>query len=445
MKKTILTLAFAAACFAAGAQTLDMSLFLDGYHLGYRYNPAIQNEGNFIGVGEWNGFESKNVGTDAFIYRRNGEKVTGLHPSVSADEFLGNLPQTLSSTKGMNLNIFSHGWRCGDAYHTVEANLRANYNLSASKELFYLLKLGTDKNYYELDGQGARGQAYGELAYGYSRKISDIVTLGARVKLLVGLASANYDVTRLNLVLNEGVYQAEFKAELDMTRAARRLDIDDNGYYTIKIESLLESLFSETKWHLPSGIGAAADLGIIVTPAEGLTLSASLLDLGGMLWYYGNRGESKGTTIFHGFTDVSVDHAVDDIKFQLQELGKEFLESFKLKALQGKYGSRALPFTANLAAKYEMPFYKPLSAGVTGNYLGWCAQPYVEGRFVLAWNPCKSFGCAVNAGSGTFGAVWGAALNAGWKNFRLTAGYADGFNSIKGRNRLLTIGLTYEL
>ena len=58
--------------------------------------------------------------------------------------------------------------------------------------------------------------------------------------------------------------------------------------------------------YLPSGAGVAFDLGLVFTPAEGLTISASVLDLGGMYWFYGNRAMSSGVAKFEGLDHVSM-------------------------------------------------------------------------------------------------------------------------------------------
>ena len=65
---------------------------------------------------------------------------------------------------------------------------------------FKLLKTGV----MESNQMGRlRGQLdlYLELAYGYSRRVGDKLSLGGRLKLLAGLYGVDYNVTRLNLTM----------------------------------------------------------------------------------------------------------------------------------------------------------------------------------------------------------------------------------------------------
>ena len=96
MKKYLFS-ALAALLFAfvpASAQTFQEGFFLDGYTLGFRYNPALSNESGFIGCVQYSNQSRNNVGASSFLYpTEDGGLVTGLHKSISADKFLGSLPE----------------------------------------------------------------------------------------------------------------------------------------------------------------------------------------------------------------------------------------------------------------------------------------------------------------------------------------------------------------
>ena len=126
--------ALAALVLAAstlGAQSFQQALFLDGYRLGYRYNPAIQNESGFIGVGQWENQTRNNFGAASFLYPRDGELVTALHSSVPAETFLGSLQDDNYVVGNINFNLVSYGWRKDASYHTIEANIRAMYSANS--------------------------------------------------------------------------------------------------------------------------------------------------------------------------------------------------------------------------------------------------------------------------------------------------------------------------
>ena len=449
MKRTVILLAFlVSAALSAGAQSFQQALFLDGYQLGYRYNPALANETGFLNVGQWENQSRNNIGAASFLYPRNGEVVTALHESVTADEFLGSLKDDNYLTGNIHFNLFSYGWKGGQAYHTFEAGLRAAYSASVPKEIFSILKLGTDAKNYDLSGMGVAGNAVVELAYGYSRKLSDLVSVGARAKLLVGIEALRYNVTRFDLTFSDDVYQAQVEADLDLTSRWSKIRPDDEGYLNFSDRSKKES------WKLPSGAGLAVDLGVVVTPVEGLAVSASVLDLGGILWYYGNAGKSKGTTTFTGMDSLTMEEMKEgNLKEQFNDELDAFVRSIKLKAIKGRTTLETVPVRVNLGARYEMPFYRPLAVGVTGTWYGMQGMPYSEVRGAIAWNPYTWLGVEADAGAGTYGALWGFSANAALKQFRLTLAMTNGFGGtvpysstpLRPNNKVLTLGLTYSL
>jgi len=449
MKKHILLLAAVLLTAATlQAQSFQQAFFLDGYRLGYRYNPAIQNPEGFLSVGQWEKQTRQNFGAASFLYPRDGEVVTALHPSVSADEFLGSLQDDNYLSGSINYNLVSYGWRKGASFHTLEANVRGFYMASVPKEIFTLLKLGTGDAYYDLSGFSLGGNALVELAYGYSRKLADFISVGARAKVLLGVEALRYQITRFDMVMSEEKYQAAIQADLDFTSRWRKIGTNDEGYLN------LLNLSAKDRWRKPTGGGLAVDLGILVTPLEGLSLSASVLDLGGMLWYYGNAGQSAGLISFSGMENLTLEDIQEgNILSQFNDELEAFTSAMRVKAIKKKTDLSALPFNVNLGARYELPFYRALSLGVTGNLVHMKGMPYREVRGALAWNPWEWLGITANAGTGTYGPVWGAAANVAVKRFRLTAGYSDGFGgtvpytgtSLKPNNQMLTVGLTYDL
>lgn len=444
---TIIAAMLLASASVAG-QSFQQAFFLDGYRLAYRYNPALQNDGGFLSVGQWENQTRANFGAASFLYPRGDEVVTALHSSVSAQEFLGSLKDDNYTTGNIALNLFSYGVRKGESYFTLESNIRALYSLSIPKEIFEIVKLGTGETTYDLGGMSASGNAIVEVACGYSRKLSDRLSVGARAKLLVGIEALRYNVTRFDMTFTEDAYTADVEANLDLTSRWSKIRTDSEGYLN------LMDLSAKDRWKLPSGAGLAVDLGAVYTPVEGLTLSASALDLGGMLWYYGNAGHSKGTTTFTGMQSLSTDDIKDGkAEEELRKVQEEFMTSIKIKAVKSRTALEAVPFNLNLSARYELPFYRPLAVGVSGNYFGVAAMPYSEVRGVLAWNHFPRLGVTANAGVGSYGAVWGAALNASVQNFSLTVAYSDGFGGkvpytnwqLQAANKVVTVGLTYDL
>ncbi|MBQ4200881.1 MAG: hypothetical protein II648_01130, partial [Bacteroidales bacterium] len=177
-------------------------------------------------------------------------------------------------------------------------------------------------------------------------------------------------------------------------------------------------------------------------------------DFGGMFWYYGNAARSQGKTSFTGVKNLTLEEIQSkNIMGQFENVKDDFLGSLRLKSLDKRTALEFIPFNANLGIRYEMPFYKALAVGATGNYVSMKRMSYYEVRGALAWNPWSWLGVTANAGTGSHGPVWGAAANVALKRFRLTVGYCDGFGGtvpysdipLKANNKMVTVGMTYDL
>lgn len=451
MNKKLLTLAavLLAAAASLNAQNAQEALFLKDYRLGYRYNPALMSEGDFLSSGQLATSLRNNVGASAFIYPGvDGKVVTFLHPSVKAADVTAALKDDNYLTGALNYNLFAYGIRRGEAMHTFESNVRVLYGLNLPGELFKILKLGTPDGQYDISNLRTDGNVCVEFAYGYARRLSDVVSVGARIKLLAGMYNAGYNIRRLDLTVSEEAVKTSFEADLDLTDRALEFAAGDDGY--LGFENLV--FHGLPNW--PSGGGLAADLGIVVTPTENLMFSASLLDLGGMLWYLGNRSTASGTAEFTGLNELAVeDFNKDGVMAQLNGVKSEFLSQMRLSPVKNKMRLNALPFSAHAGLKYTLPWRGALSLGADGTYGYQCGMSFWETRGNLSCSPAEWLNLTANAGYGTYGPVWGAAANIRIYRFHVTAGLQNGFGGfipetsmpLKANFKTKTIGLTYDL
>ncbi len=437
------------AAISLQAQSFQEGFFLKNYRLGYRYNPALMNEGDFISIGEFGMETRNNVGASAFLYPLGDNYiVTGLNRNVSAQTFLGNLPLNSDITSDLNYNLIAYGIRRGANMHTFELNLRGGYGLSVPNDIFELMKLGTTEDVYNLGKLTAGGDLYAELAYGYSRKIGETLSIGARAKLLAGLYSAHYRFSKLDMTLNENEYKIETEGYLDLTNRMAKIGTGEDGYMDFT------RLMSKGKLGWPTGAGLAVDLGVVWTPVEHLTLALSALDLGYMLWYYGNAGSASGTMSFTGFENVTMDQFNGEGLLELtNDIKDDFFSKMKHTPMEKKFRFKELPLRGNAAVKYELPFYTALTVGLTGTYWQNSWTKYWDARIGLALNPVEWLDVTGNWGRGAFGPVWGAAASLHVLRFRLHAGLENGFGGtipytstpLQANLKALTVGVTYDL
>ena len=417
------------AALCLNAQSFQEGFFLRNYNQAYRYNPAFVGN-DFLSILQINNSLQNNVGAKSFLFPMDdGSLVTGLHASVPASTFPGMLPESCRFRGDLNIGLFAYGFRKGDAFHTFELNARVLYGVSVPKQLFELAKLGTGSGTVKVGDFRLDAGLFAELAYGYGRRLNDWLSVGGRAKILLPMYGGLFDISKLYLTASEEELSIGYLGEL---------------YATSRKGGM--KMFN--------GAGLAADLGLVATPAEGLTLSLSLLDLGGMYWYYGYRGSSSGPFTFNGFADITSDQLnAQSLKDMLLGKGKELLNVVKPVQLDGKWRWQLLNMEANLGMKYEMPFYRRLAVGATGRYLRTAGLPYWEGRLGLDINPLDWLDLTGNLGYGTHGRVWGVAASVKLGHFRVTGGVQNGFGGTIPKKSILlapnfksfSFGLSYDL
>ena len=437
MKKSVI-LTFVALAIGTGAWAQGIA------------NPAENAflENGFVRVGEIQSINRNNVGASSFLFPAGNKLVTGLHSSISSEEFLGSLEAVNSKYSQINYNLVSYGWKGSSrGFHTLEVGARVNYGLSVPKEIFQILKTGTARSPYDLSPLRAFGNVYGEIAYGYSLPLGDKFSIGGRVKLLAGLNSVDVSARNFALTTTDEQYKLDLDADIDLTNRNKKIGSDSEGYldYT--------SFTGKGKLGFPTGVGLAMDLGAVWKPFSGFTLSASVLDLGGILWYYGNEGTSSGSYAFEGLKNLTTEELDQEhITSRLKDAGEEVLKVIRPRAVEGCYKFKAIPLTAEMKASYAMPFWERLSVDATGMYTGYnyCA-PYWEARggFSLDFPDAAHLG--LSAGSGTYGFVYGASGSIDLYSFRLYANFENGAGGVipyegtplKANNKTFILGLVY--
>ncbi|MBP5211138.1 MAG: hypothetical protein J6Z27_04815 [Bacteroidales bacterium] len=388
------------------------------------------------------------MGGSAFLYPMGGEVVTALHSSVPAETFMSKLKDDNYILRTLNYNLISYGFAKNDAFHTFEINVRALAGGSIPKEIFQIAKLGTAEKMYDLSNFRVMSNIYAELAYGYSRKLSDIVSVGVRGKLLVGLYSANYNFRKFDVEMTEDVYRATIESDMLVTNKLVNLVPDDEGLIDFT------SFASKGRSLGPTAGGLAVDLGIEIKPVENLTVSASILDLGGLFWYYGNAASTSSVITFDGFKNVQVDQINESgLKNLLDGVKDDFLSSMKPKKLNDFVRFYTVPFTANLGFKYRSEFYDRLTVGAAGSYVGYKGMPYWDARLFVAVNPLEWLDFTADVGYSTYGTVYGGALSLKLYNFRINAGLQNGVSGkiaytstkLNANSKTVTVGVTFDL
>lgn len=430
-KHFILSAAFLVfAVSSASAQTFQEGLFLEENRTAFRFNPAAAGNTDFLSVGNFMNGGIANFGSNDFA------SASCLEPDNR-------------KTGDIYYNLFSYGFAKDGAFHTIEANVRNLFTVGFARDLFSFAEGSSSDDVYDISGTGLSDNLYSEIAYGYSRKLSDIVTVGARARLLLGLNSASYQITSMGLRTGGEQISLNGSTELYLTRKKWEIDAEDGE--TVGFGDI----HRKPKSLLPTGVGLAADLGVVITPDEYLTISASLLDMGGILWHYGNVAVSEGSLDID-FLEEEEEFLDDDFGELLGHFGEmagDLIDIVQLIKKPAANVLRAVPMNANLGLKYKFPFYDALSVGITGNFTRYTGISYLESRFGVGLSPWDWLSVTGNAGYGTFGAVWGAGASVRAYRFRFNVGVENYFGgTVPARNtpleacrKLFSAGLTFDL
>lgn len=426
-------LAIAAACaFSATAQEAPRAAyFLDGYTLRHQLNPAFGNERGYVQVPvlfNYNIGLFSNVGLSTFLYPMDGSNklTTFMSPTVPADKFLGKLNESNHINLGLGIDIFSFGFKALGGFNTVEMGLKVDGGIDLPKDLFKFMKVGQDSydTQYSFGDIGAYVNARTEIALGHSRQITDALRVGAKVKVLLGLASVDARVKRLDVRMTDKYWDVSGEGRLEAAVLGKALyvptleevnDVKDDKDPDLIAYDKID--FSASNISLP-GFGLGFDLGATYQLLPDLELSASIQDLGFMNWSNAVIAETgTGSWHFDGFHDIAIrddQEGYDDnnlgeqLKDQFGQL--EDMVGFHRTSTDGSY-TKALHATLHIGAEYKMPFYKNLTAGAlfTSYFAG--ISSWQEGRIYATVKPTKWFDCTINYGLGTYGDAFGWMIN----------------------------------
>ena len=444
--KTIKTI-ICAVLLIVGSQTtlgqmLNSAYSTDGFALRHTMNPAYDNSQSYfsipalgnINVSMQGNFGLKDVIMDNPLRGMTGEKslTTFLNPNISAADALSGFNKGGNKlTEDLNLSIFSAGFKGFGGFNTIEFNVRQTLGVSLPYELMEFAKNIGNKS-YTFDDISVGAQAYAELAFGHSHQVNKKLRVGAKAKVLLGIARGDMEIKGL-------------KADLSSND---KWTLSGNGTANVSMKGFTYK--SETKEYQQEGrqpytkvtdvdvdgagiggFGLAFDLGGIYKLNDDWTFSASILDLGFISWSNNMEAVNNGTPfVFDGFNDVAVtrEDGGEKLSDKTDKLSDQFTDFIHLKDNGDKGGrTAAIGATVNLGAEYTLPMYKKLKFGVLsstrlrGNY------SWTEGRLSANYSPLKWLNGGINCAVSNFAVSMGWTLNI----------HPKGYNFFIGMDRLM--------
>jgi hypothetical protein len=402
------------------AQSVRTDYFMQNSYSRMSLNPAFMPRQGYVGVPALSGLtveaNTNALYLDNFLFDRNGEKVTFMHPQVSSSQFLSNIPDKSNLAAGLNYQPVSFGFYTKNgSYWSFGLGIKTLADVNIPKPLFELLKVGftagEQKVSYPIRDLSLSLTAYSEISAGYARNFLDNrLAVGAKAKLLFGVANIDLNIETLDVTANRNEWTARSKATLK--GSGIKAVYDENGLFeTIEAGNLGINSY-----------GLALDLGAVYRVFDKAKVSLAFTDLGFLSWPGGSSidlkapetqitvtpGEqSSGDEDLFNFEE-SMNTAIDDIKEAIN-----FKESGKA---QGR--TTMLRSTINVGFEYDV-LPGNLSAGLLSSTRTGSAIT-TELTLSANYNPAKikwlsaalsySF---INSGFDTFGLALHIAPNRG--------------------------------
>jgi hypothetical protein len=300
-------------------------------------------------------------------------------------------------------------------YHTIDFSLKGNVHAAVPGDLYRFLKVGgSDGNpVYDLSSLNLDFTAYSQLAYGFSIKIKDFISLGLRAKFLLGMQTVQSNIDALQLSLQPEKWTLNAGGHIVTSPMFTALLNNDMG----DISSEVKTMFNNP------GVGAAFDLGVSFDFLKHFTVSASVLDLGFIYWKNLSKlGLANTSWEYSGFDNIAGGEG-NDVTAQFDAKLEELKSLFKFEdmGVVDKH-IQQLGITTMLGLEFRMPFYDRLSIGALGTHRFEGPNSWTEGRFSLNIAPLSWLSLSANYAISTFGQSYGAALNIHPKGFNLFLG-----------------------
>lgn len=421
MKKSFIILVMAlCTTLSAAAQTsasLRTGYFQDRMYMRHTLNPALVNDFNYLafpvlgGIGM--GFNT-NLGLNDFLFpSATDDSVlnTFLNSEVSNDEFLKGLNKLNTVSQSFDMELFGLGFYGFGGFNTLGISLHEEASLVIPQDFFMLMKGG--QSTYDLSNFGVNLNSYAQVAFGHARKINEKITVGVKLKALVGLAYIDFhtDNTVLTMSDDEWKFSADGGGSIAALGMVFDLDDEDNLSYD---EDAMPSI---------GGLGAAIDLGASYEFNKNLTFSLAVTDLGFISWRnVSSIGITGGETTLLNYSDrLDMENLSDTFSDRLDGVSDDITEMMEVSDVEtGNVKSVALAATITAGVEYSI-WNDRVSLGLLST-TKFGTTTFAELMAVLDLNPLKCFEFSFSGAVSTVGNYWGALFNfcpRGFVNFYL--------------------------
>ena len=397
---------------SAYAQVPNSIYHLDGVTQRQYLNPALTSDCGWIETPFNFSFSlNSNLGLGAFIRPVDEKLVTFMHPSISAKDAMSKFQDMNAVEIRSDYNILNVGFKAWGGINSIGFSIH-NYNGNyIPKDVFAFLKEGQNNEVTEYNLKNLRSteQNYAAIALGHTRKINNKLTVGAKVKMLLGARYIQSNIENLHIYMSGEKWMIKQSSTLTTSSSLN-----------LKTNSAGEIDDAEFNFGV-DGLGAALDLGATYKIYENRIVSLDITDIGFINWSGANLHRNINDTFeYTGFDNIAdedsqkFEDAADDIINSLESL------THYQKDLNIASATTTLHTTFRAGAEYQVLNNK-ISFGLLATSRIGTPKTFYEGMLSVNFKPHKYFKAAINGSLSNTHNSLGAALTLG--NFFIGADY----------------------
>jgi len=270
------------------------------------------------------------------------------NPFLDVDNVIAQLDENDNIIRDqLDIPTIHLGIRIGDQFFmSAGHNFRVNAFFNYPKSLPSLVWDGNAQFIGETVeiGPDFLAQAYNEFYLGGAYAVNELLTVGARFKILSGTGDISVSNRELSLFTSEDIYQASLIADYVINSTGIfNYDGFDNSAFEFDDIVDLGTLFTENT-------GVAFDLGATIQ-VDDLTLTASILDIGQITWKSTtNNARLQGDFEYEGL-DALRDALVDSL--DIGSIADTLENVYEVRETNDTY-STALPLRFYLSGRYQL-------------------------------------------------------------------------------------------
>ena len=411
-------------------------------------NPAFQAPYDFyFGFPGLSGIHAQ-VNNDAFAWNNLVER--GVDDSLRFN--IGKLVGRLHNRNLLGLDateeILRFGFKKGENYFHVGLSAKVDANVVLTKPLLSFMLLGPGQflgeNRFEHNAIDATAYAY--LYFGWSRKISDMVTVGARAKLIGGL----YNLSTKKLGITWNVLNDDM-ADPSLSPYTYELKVDGQ----IRSNMLTEDfkLGSLGLGGLGKDWGFGVDMGVSVNFAPNWRFTASVLDLGAIFWKDGSARvyRSRNDSVNYPFQGLDeLDMFGEEVRFDslLKRSLTTIIDTLNFESDTNYKHGYATMLPTTLMFGFDYTLLEQHRFGIV--FKGKLLNNYFSADVGIAYTytPCKNFAVSVSNTFGSSGPLnlgFAIAGNLGPLQLHLGVDRINSFNVAKMRTAAVTFGINFVI